>query len=134
EELAMMFSLLRRTAIVTLVAALLAPVGASAAESDDFENYFRPRNRQLLYVTLPGTLELPSWHNGIGIVVLDVRNNYSFVKRIPTIDIPASMSPEQVAGVAASPATNMIYLAYRGRLAAFDLLTEKLAWVQTYDG
>jgi hypothetical protein len=35
------------------------------------------------------------------------------------------MSPEQIAGVAADPLTNMIYLAYRGRLAAFDLASDK---------
>ena len=44
------------------------------------------------------------------------------------------MSPEEVSGVAASPATNMIYLATRGRLAAFDLGTDQKAWENTYDG
>ena len=39
-------------------------------------------------------------------------------------DTPASLTPEEVSGVAASPATNMIYLSTRGRLAAFDLGTE----------
>jgi DNA-binding beta-propeller fold protein YncE len=87
-----------------------------------------------LYVTLPGTLEYPGYLNGLGIVVLDIDNDYSFVKRIPAIEVPASMSPEQVAGVAASPVTNMIYLGYRGRLAAIDLGTDKLAWEKTYDG
>jgi DNA-binding beta-propeller fold protein YncE len=44
------------------------------------------------------------------------------------------MSPEEVSGVAASPTTNMIYLATRGRLAAFDLGTDQKAWENTYDG
>jgi DNA-binding beta-propeller fold protein YncE len=127
-------TLLKNCTVAVLGAALLLSLGANAEENKTQENPFRPRNRQLLYVTLPGTLEAAGWRNGLGIVVLDVNDDYRFVKRIPTIDIPASMSPEQVAGVAASPATNMIYLAYRGRLAAFDLATEKLVWVQTYDG
>jgi DNA-binding beta-propeller fold protein YncE len=67
-------------------------------------------------------------------VVLDVDRNFEFVKRIPTWDVPASMSPEEVSGVAASTTTNMIYLATRGRLAAFDLGTDRKVWEQTYDG
>jgi DNA-binding beta-propeller fold protein YncE len=67
-------------------------------------------------------------------VVLDAKNNYSFIKRIPTWDIPASRYPEQVAGVTASPVTQMIYVATRGRLGAWDLTTEKKVWENTYDG
>src|ERR1051326_2925512 len=64
-----------------------------------------PAEKELIYVTLPGTLE-GSWDaNGNGIVVLDAKNNYNFVKRIPTWDVPASRNPEQVAGVTASPVT-----------------------------
>jgi DNA-binding beta-propeller fold protein YncE len=123
-------------AAATAGALALLPLAASAQQGDAGlkENPFRPRARELLYVTLPGTLEAPAYRNGLGVVVLDVNDGYSFVKRIPTIDQPASMSPEQVAGVAASPQSNMIYLAYRGRLAAFDLATDKIAWSQTYDG
>ena len=62
-----------------------------------------PPDKELIYVTLPGTLEGSADHNGNGIVVLDARNNYNFVKRIPTWDVPASRNPEQVAGVTASP-------------------------------
>jgi DNA-binding beta-propeller fold protein YncE len=90
--------------------------------------------KELIYVALPGTLE-GSWdQNGNGIVVLDATNNYSFIKRISTWDIPASAFPEQVAGVTASPVTQMIYVATRGRLAAWDLTTEKKAWENAYDG
>jgi DNA-binding beta-propeller fold protein YncE len=93
-----------------------------------------PAEKELIYVCLPGTLE-GSWdQNGSGIVVLDATNNYSFVKRIPTWDVPASKWPEQVAGVAASPETQMIYVATRGRLAAWDLATEKKVWENNYDG
>lgn len=98
---------------------------------------FGRRDRRLLYVTLPGGSaggQFSSTRNGIGIVVLDVDNGYEFVKRIPTWDVPASLSPEEVSGVSASPATNMIYLSTRGRLAAFDLGTDKKVWENTYDG
>jgi len=95
---------------------------------------FRPRARHLIYVTEPGSLEEPGWLNGIGIVVLNANDNYRFVKRIPTWEYAASMSPEQVSGVAASPVTNLIYVAARGRLGAIDLGTDKMVWSVTLDG
>lgn len=106
----------------------------AAAKRRGPNDSFRPRGRQLLYVTEPGSLEQPGWHNGVGIIVLDVNNNYSFVKRIPTWEYAASMSPEQVSGVAASPVTNMIYVAARGRIAAFDMGTDKMVWSTQLDG
>jgi DNA-binding beta-propeller fold protein YncE len=72
--------------------------------------------------------------NGLGIVVLDVDRNFEFVKRIPTYNIAAAVRPAEAAGIAASPATNMIYLAMRGRLTAFDLATDQKVWDNTYDG
>jgi DNA-binding beta-propeller fold protein YncE len=90
--------------------------------------------KELIYVTLPGTLE-GSWdQTGNGIVVLDASTNYSFVKRIPTWFVPASLFPMQVSGVDASPATQMIYVAARGRLGAIDLATEKMVWDKDYNG
>jgi hypothetical protein len=95
---------------------------------------FRPRARHLLYITEPGSLEKPGWANGVGIIVLDVNDGYHFVKRIPTWEYAGSMSPEQVSGVAASPVTNLIYVAARGRLAAIDMGTDKMVWSTTLDG
>src|SRR5260370_23744439 len=84
-----------------------------------------PAQKELIYVTLPGSLERSPDQNGNRIVVLDAKNNYNFVKRIPVFDVPASQNPEQIAGVTASPVTKMIYVAARGRLAAVDLTTDK---------
>src|SRR6202163_2287746 len=98
---------------------------------------FGKRDRRLVYVALPGGSaggQFSSELNGQGIVVLDVDRNFEFVKRIPTWNVAASISPEEVSGVAASRATNMIYLATRGRLAAFDLGTDQKAWESSYDG
>jgi len=93
-----------------------------------------PAQRELLYVTLPGSLERPVDNNGNGIVVLDAKNGYNFVKRIQTWDVPASQNALQVAGVTASPVTQLIYVASRGRLVAIDLTTDKRAWDNEYDG
>jgi DNA-binding beta-propeller fold protein YncE len=118
-----------------------APSGAAAAGAPAApparrgpNDSFRPRARHLLYVTEPGSLEKPGWANGVGIIVLDANDGYHFVKRIPTWEYAASMSPEQVSGVAASPVTNMIYVAARGRLAAIDMGTDKMVWSTTLDG
>jgi hypothetical protein len=95
---------------------------------------FRPRRRHLIYVAEPGSLERPGWANGVGVVVLDADDNYSFVKRIPTWEYAGSMSPEQVSGMAASPVTNLLYVAARGRMAAIDMATDKMVWSVTLDG
>ena len=98
---------------------------------------FGKRDRRLVYVALPGGSaggQFSSELNGVGIVVLDVDRNFDFVKRIPTWNVAASVSPEEVSGIAGSPATNMIYLATRGRLAAFDLGTDQKVWESSYDG
>ena len=98
---------------------------------------FGKRDRRLVYIALPGGSaggQFSSEMNGVGIVVLDVDRNFEFVKRIPTWSIPASMSPEEVSGVAASHATNMMYVATRGRLAAFDLGNDQKVWENTYGG
>src|ERR1700681_2921956 len=58
-----------------------------------------PAQKELIYVTLPGSLERSPDQNGNGIVVLDAKNNYNFVKRIPVFDVAASQVPEQIAGV-----------------------------------
>src|SRR5271165_507492 len=98
---------------------------------------FGKRDRRLVYVALPGGSaggQFSSEMNGVGMVVLDVDRNFEFVKRIPTWNVAASISPEEVSGVAGSTTTNMIYLATRGRLAGFDLATDQKVWEQTYDG
>src|SRR5439155_23922916 len=98
---------------------------------------FNRRERRLVYVALPGGSaggQFSSEMNGQGIVVLDVDRNFEFVKRIPTFNTAAAARPAEAAGIAASPATNMIYLAMRGRLTAFDLATDQKVWDNTYDG
>src|SRR3954447_23153179 len=132
-----------KLAVCTVIAAAVAlSVFAQApgqgqrpgAKKGNNEYLRGPSQKELIYVTLPGTLEGSPDANGNGIVVLDARNNYNFVKRIPTWEVPASRNPEQVAGITASPVTGMIYVAARGRLGAVDLTTEKKVWENAYDG
>ena len=126
----------RKAKTCLMVASLGAaiPLYGQAPRGDNDTYLHGPPDKELIYVAVPGTLEGAADRNGTGIVVLDARDNYNFVKRIQTWDVPASKNSEQVSGIAASPVTNMVYVATRGRLAAFDLGTEKKVWENAYDG
>ena len=93
----------------------------------------RAAQRDLLYAAVPGRVDDIGF-GGIGILVFDAAHNFRFVKRIPTWEYPAALSPENVKGVAVSASLGMIYVSTVKRLAAWDLLTEKKVWEQTYDG
>src|SRR4051794_21788489 len=93
------------------------------------------QSQDWLYVGVPNNAFANALDfGGVGIVVFDVKNNYRFVKRIPTWNYAAGQTPEAVRGIAASFATGLLYLTTPTRLAAFDLVTDKKAWGQTYDG
>ena len=78
--------------------------------------------KELIYAAVPGS-----------IVVLDAKNNYNFIKRIVFEQQPATLPLESIAGMAASTATNMVYVSTRGHLYAIDLLTEKVVWKNAYE-
>ena len=78
--------------------------------------------KELIYAAVPGS-----------IIVLDAKHDYTFVKRITFEQKPAPLPLESIAGMAASPATNMIYVSTRGHLVAIDLLTEKVVWSNAYE-
>ena len=78
--------------------------------------------KELIYAAVPGS-----------IVVLDAKNNYNFVKRIVFETQPATLPLESIAGMAASTATNMVYVSTRGHLYAIDLLSEKVVWKNAYE-
>ena len=124
----------RWLAALLLAAPSFSPAAIAAAPPVHHDTDARPRGRHLIYVTLPGSIERPALQSGVGIVVLDANDHFRFVKRIATWDYAGSVSPEQISGVAASPVTNMIYLAARGRLGAFDLATDRLVWSKMLDG
>src|SRR5215468_6342544 len=91
------------------------------------------KERHLLYVAVPGIRNYVEY-GGVGILVFDADAGYKLVKRIPTFDVPAGESPENVKGIAADARTGRLYVTTPMRLAAFDLLTEKIVWNRTYDG
>jgi DNA-binding beta-propeller fold protein YncE len=119
--------------VVCLVAVLMAVDWVAAQQAAPAQGgpplATRTRGeRDLLYVASPGsadTLNLP------GVYVFDVRDNFRFIKRIPTFEYPAWQDPElvdEVKGFAIHAGTARMYLGTLTGLSAFDLITEKLVY------
>ena len=87
---------------------------------------------RFLYVAVPGAGN-ETEYRGVGILVYDIDNGHKLVKRIPTWPDRAGEA-EQVRGVAASAGARRLFVSTVKRLAAFDLVTEKIVWEETYDG
>jgi hypothetical protein len=99
---------------------LVGEVG-NARPRDGFEQFGR-RSRDLIYIATPGgESDDPdsTIKNGKGIIVLDAKAHYAFVKRIPLQSLPAPLAPEEVSAMMADPVTNLIYI-QRGRIVWRD--------------
>ena len=117
---------MRRVVIALIVAATLGTVlRERAIEAQQI--------RRLLYVGVPGAGN-ENEYRGVGILVFDIDNGHKFIKRIPTWAAPSGQQPEQMRGIAASAAARRLYVSTVKRLAAFDLVTEKIIWEKTYEG
>jgi DNA-binding beta-propeller fold protein YncE len=93
------------------------------------------QSADLLYVGVPNNT-FANWesYGGAGVLVFDIKSNHRFVKRIATWKYEPGRQPEAVRGIAASIATELLYLTTPTRLAAIDVKSEKMVWEQTYDG
>jgi DNA-binding beta-propeller fold protein YncE len=110
--------------------------GQSDGRLDGPGKGFGRRSRDLVYIAVPGgESDDPNSgvKNGEGIIVLDAKAGYAFVRRIPIQNLPSPFTPEEVAGMLADPTTNMVYISTRGRLIAMDLATEKVVWNNAYE-
>ena len=88
--------------------------------------------RRFLYAAVPGVGNATN-HGGVGILVFDIDKAYAFVKRIPTWTTEEGKPAEGVRGIAANAATGRLFVTTNRRLAAFDLVTDKVVWEQTYE-
>jgi DNA-binding beta-propeller fold protein YncE len=93
---------------------------------------FQKVNRYL-YVAVPGVRNYLEY-GGHGILVYDIDAGHKLVKRIPTHGLKSDGTPSNVKGVAASVATNCIYISTLEALQCIDLATEKLLWEKVYEG
>src|SRR5215475_5645921 len=117
--------------IRSLVWGAAAVVAAVAASS-------RPQAQQvqrLLYAALPGVGGGNNMnYGGAGILVFDIDHGHKFVKRIPLQGVvPDGTRQEAIKGIAANAETARLYVSTSRRVAAYDLITDKLVWEQNYD-
>jgi hypothetical protein len=74
-------------------------------------------DRRFLHVATPGIRNYVEY-GGVGILVYAIDEGHRLVRRIPTFEVPAGESPENVKGVAASATTRRLYLATPKRVAS----------------
>src|SRR4029077_6951114 len=101
------------------------------------------QTQRFIYAALPGVGGGNNVsYGGAGILVFDIDHGHKFVKRVamPTsLPLPPStngrpVSPQEaIKGIAAHGPTGRLYVSTNRRVAAFDLLTDKLVWEQRYD-
>ena len=89
--------------------------------------------RHLLYVAVPGVRNYVEY-GGTGVLVFDVAAGHRFVKRIPVFDVKDGVPPENIKGVAMSANPPRLYVTTTRRMAAVDLVTERVVWNREYDG
>ena len=90
-------------------------------------------DRHLLYVAVPGVRNYAEF-GGVGVLVFDIADGHRFVKRIPTLDTPADLAPENVKGIALSVPLGLLYVTMPKRMIAIDLSTERVVWNREYEG
>jgi DNA-binding beta-propeller fold protein YncE len=119
-----------RTILRGTVAVLAAAIVSTHPQAQQVQRF--------LYAALPGVGGGNNLsYGGAGILVFDIDHGHQFVKRIPLQGVPpatpAGARQEAIKGIAASARTARLYVSTSRRVAAYDLLTDKLVWEQSYD-
>jgi DNA-binding beta-propeller fold protein YncE len=102
--------------------------------------------QRFIYAALPGVGGGNNLtYGGAGILVFDIDHGHKFVKRVPLQGAPppppdpaatgrGRSGHESIKGIAAHADTARLYVSTSRRVAAYDLLTDKLVWEQSYEG
>src|SRR5262245_70330 len=131
-------SAVRGSAAVLVVAVLIGTVVSSHPHGQQPQRF--------LYAALPGVGGGSNLnYGGAGILVFDIDHGHKFVKRIPLQGAAPVATPaapgrggrgngqEAIKGIAAHAETARLYVSTSRRVAAYDLLTDKLVWERSYD-
>ena len=111
----------RREFLATGAAAVVLPLAKLTAFAAE---------RRLLYIAEPGIRNYVEY-GGVGVLVYDIGQGYTFVKRIPTWEVAAGAQPENVKGIAASAQDGKALRQHdQAASACIDLVTEKMVWEQ----
>ncbi len=99
------------------------------------------QRQRFVYAALPGVGGGNNLkYGGAGILVFDIDHGHKFVRRVPLQGQPpeSAGSPtapqEAIKGIAAHGPTARLYVSTSRRVAAYDLLTDRLVWEQRYEG
>jgi DNA-binding beta-propeller fold protein YncE len=98
-----------------------------------FPNPPKVEKHRYLYVAVPGIRNYLEY-GGHGLLVYDIDNNFSLVKRISTAGLAPDGKPSNVKGICVSLATQSVYISTIHTLQCIDLKTAKLKWEKTYEG
>jgi DNA-binding beta-propeller fold protein YncE len=93
------------------------------------------QKQRFIYAALPGVGGGNNLkYGGAGILVFDIDHGHKFVRRIPLQGtMPDNGRQEAIKGIAAHAGTARLYVSTSRRVAAYDLLTDKLVWEKSYD-
>ncbi len=111
-------------------AALLA---VAAAASFAWPGAIADGERHFLYVAVPGIRNYVEY-GGVGVLVYDMDEGYTFVRRITGQVVPPGRVPENVKGIAANAQTGRLYVTTFRRVMAYDLATDRQLWNKEFDG
>ena len=94
----------------------------------------QPENaNKYLYAAVPGIRDYLGY-GGHGLLVFDMNNNHSFVKRIKTRGYHADQTPSNVKGIDVSIPLNSVFISTLEGLQRIDLKTDELVWEIPYEG
>lgn len=130
-------SIQQSTALITSIFLCVLLMSFSGLKENDLLNDPQPdkiiKSSRYLYVAVPGIRNYLGY-GGHGLLVFDMDNNHSFVKRIPTKGFMASGKPSNVKGIAVSESLNSIFISTLEGLQRMDIATERLVWERAYEG
>ena len=127
-----------RPYVVVVAAILCAAVIARRTQAQ--------QTGRFIYAALPGVGGGNNLsYGGAGILVFDIDHGHKFVKRVALQGVQPPPVPEggagggrggaqeSIKGIAAHASTARLYVSTSRRVAAYDLLTDKLVWEQRYE-
>jgi DNA-binding beta-propeller fold protein YncE len=92
------------------------------------------QDRRYLYVAVPGADADIEDRTALGILVFDIDKDHRLVKRVSPWPAGRRVEGEQARAIVAHAGTSRLYVSTTVRLAAIDLVTERIVWDRSYDG
>lgn len=114
---------LRSLVTICLLAALALSTSSLAAEE---------RLQRYLYVAEPGIRNYTEY-GGHGVIVFDVDDGYSFVRRIPFSGLKDDGTPDNVKGICGNASTGRLYISTIKHLICINLLDDRVLWERQYE-